>query len=103
MDDEAESERRRNFSTRRTGLQEGTEKRAHGFVRCGFLVYLQTRKVLQDNITLANYVDCSPRIPVYFRLVCPAVLGGPPRSYDNYSEVHLPLAVACPPALHEPP
>lgn len=30
MDDEAESERRRNFSTRGASFQEGTEKRAHG-------------------------------------------------------------------------
>ena len=32
-----------------------------------------------------------------------AVLGGAPWSYDSCSEVHLPLAAACPPAPHEPP
>ena len=71
--------------------------------RWSSLVHLPNRKVLQYNTPLVKYVDCSPRIPVYFCLVWLAVLGDPPWSYDSYSEEHLPLSVAWLPALHEPP
>lgn len=67
-----------------------------------YLVHLPDRKVLQYNAALVKYVDRSPRIPVYFCPVWPAILGDAPWSYDSYSEGHLPLAAACPPALHEP-
>lgn len=67
-----------------------------------YLVPLPDRKVLRYNAALVKYVDRSPRIPVYFCPVWPAILGDPPWSY-SYSEGHLPLAAACPPALHEPP
>lgn len=49
-----------------------------------------------------QYGNDSPRIPVHFCPVWRAVLEGPPWSHDSYSE-HLPVAVAHPPVLHEPP